>query len=741
MREASDPGEPGPSGITPHIDDKTGNWFIGDEDTGVHAEGPQGATGATGATGPQGAAGVNGITPHIDETTGNWFIGEEDTGVHAEGPQGATGATGATGPQGPQGATGATGPQGATGATGPQGPQGATGATGPQGPQGATGAQGPAGQNAINPFKGWWPDLATLKAAVTATEGDYAYVINSGSNPLTASIYQYDSTASSDNYWADSGEDFNPANNQEFASGEALNTVRIGGTIANGEGNLATCENVRDSLPFDTESITTEIQLQGKVVQFSDGQLVDNVNFAVSKPFFVRKGTLIIANCSCGAGGAVIAATNIDMATFTPLQHGDSSDLNPKNYIYLATNDTYIVISFRPAYSYAVSTKRVSVGRDSSLIHLTITDASDGHHYIGANGQIQSASGTFSYSSPIFVKKGYTVHAFLYDGPTGAAISLTDSSGSYYIPVVLGEAPYSTFREFKYTMKEDGYVALSYASGNTYDLFYAYAEKNYDYLVKQFVIKGKLQGKRLSILGDSIMTFGTPDQSNATGTWTYAGNRCRYPQDNLLTDVNLMQWKRLIDKYAMVLGVNESWAGSRVSNTQATDSGDLGPNRCCASQTRINHLGNNGTPDIILVHAGTNDCNANVTLGTFNTDDPTNYTSSQIASLPVDTFADAYRTMLIRLLKTYPSSRIVIMLSNYSLNRASVGQLDDYIEMERTICDYFGVDFIDQRTSGITIYNASNYFPDGIHPNAAGMELLFKLLCRKYFDEADNIGI
>lgn len=40
----------------------------------------------------------------------------------------------------------------------------------------------PAGQNgrdgddAINPFKGWWPDLATLKAAYTATPGDYAFV-------------------------------------------------------------------------------------------------------------------------------------------------------------------------------------------------------------------------------------------------------------------------------------------------------------------------------------------------------------------------------------------------------------------------------------------------------------------------------------------------------------------------------------------------------------------------------------
>ena len=71
--------------------------------------------------------GDDGITPHIG-ANGDWYIGETDTNVHAQGPTGATGATGATGPQGPQGPTGPQGPKGDTGLTGPQGPQGATGA-------------------------------------------------------------------------------------------------------------------------------------------------------------------------------------------------------------------------------------------------------------------------------------------------------------------------------------------------------------------------------------------------------------------------------------------------------------------------------------------------------------------------------------------------------------------------------------------------------------------------------------
>ena len=68
--------------------------------------------------------GPSGASPYIGEN-GNWFVGELDTGVQAQGAQGPKGE------QGPQGDTGATGPKGE------QGPQGDMGATGPQGDTGA----------------------------------------------------------------------------------------------------------------------------------------------------------------------------------------------------------------------------------------------------------------------------------------------------------------------------------------------------------------------------------------------------------------------------------------------------------------------------------------------------------------------------------------------------------------------------------------------------------------------------
>ena len=196
------PGTNGQDGITPHIGEN-GNWFIGDTDTGVHAQGPQGeqgtqgiqgtqgeqgpqgTQGTQGSQGPQGeqgpagpqgtqgtpgANGQDGITPHIDETTKHWMIGSTDTGVVAEGQQGPQGTQGIQGTQGPQGEQGPQGTQGTPGSDGitphidsttgnwfigstdtgvhAQGPQGTQGIQGTQGPQGT---QGTAGSDGITP--------------------------------------------------------------------------------------------------------------------------------------------------------------------------------------------------------------------------------------------------------------------------------------------------------------------------------------------------------------------------------------------------------------------------------------------------------------------------------------------------------------------------------------------------------------------------------------------------------------
>ena len=48
----------------------------------------------------QGQQGIAGVSPHIDPSTGNWFIGETNTGVHAQGIDGSQGPQGIQGIQG-----------------------------------------------------------------------------------------------------------------------------------------------------------------------------------------------------------------------------------------------------------------------------------------------------------------------------------------------------------------------------------------------------------------------------------------------------------------------------------------------------------------------------------------------------------------------------------------------------------------------------------------------------------------
>lgn len=57
-------GKQGDPGITPHVDSTTGNWFVGNTDTKVHAQGKTGSTGEPGVT----------WQPYINKSDGHWHL-------------------------------------------------------------------------------------------------------------------------------------------------------------------------------------------------------------------------------------------------------------------------------------------------------------------------------------------------------------------------------------------------------------------------------------------------------------------------------------------------------------------------------------------------------------------------------------------------------------------------------------------------------------------------------------------
>ena len=150
------PGRDGQNGETPRIGDN-GNWWVGNTDLGVKA---QGAQGQKGQDGQPGRDGQNGTTPRIGDN-GNWWVGNTDLGVKAQGNPGTNGQNGQPGHDGQNGETPRIGDNGnwwignqdtgkpARGAQGPQGPQGNPGQQGAQGNPGRDGQPGADGSKIL----------------------------------------------------------------------------------------------------------------------------------------------------------------------------------------------------------------------------------------------------------------------------------------------------------------------------------------------------------------------------------------------------------------------------------------------------------------------------------------------------------------------------------------------------------------------------------------------------------------
>ena len=113
-----------------------------------------------------------------------------------------------------------------------------------------------------------------------------------------------------------------------------------------------------------------------------------------------------------------------------------------------------------------------------------------------------------------------------------------------------------------------------------------------------------------------------------------------------------------------------------------------------------------------------------------------NYRDDEIATLDVSTFTSAYNTMLIRIKKSYPKSRIICILPYYTSEyEAKDSQITQMVDMDRTdtydeiikqICALHRVSYVDLREAGIPKCSYKKYLPDNLHPNPKGMEIIFE---------------
>ena len=178
--------------------------------------------------------------------------------------------------------------------------------------------KGDKGDTPPNPFKGWFPDFPTLKSTFTASPGDYAYV-HDDSPATTTSIYIYSSLASSDMYWADSGENVDTSNISTFESGEQISQVSIIDDLTTGgdsdvlsaeQGRALSLQNALLECSTEASTAAKIISVTGFTIPTSGGSI--KVNFTNANT--AASGVTLNIN-STGAkailyNGAAVSAAN-----------------------------------------------------------------------------------------------------------------------------------------------------------------------------------------------------------------------------------------------------------------------------------------------------------------------------------------------------------------------------------------------------------------------------------------------
>lgn len=236
------------------------------------------------------------------------------------------------------------------------------------------------------------------------------------------------------------------------------------------------------------------------------------------------------------------------------------------------------------------------------------------------------------------------------------------------------------------------------------------------------------KGRSVSILGDSISTF---------EGYIPSGNRAYYNEAGG-ADVNMTWWKRTMNRCGLSLNVNNSYSGSRVSNTR-DDGQDWGIEMA-------KHLDNGTAPDVILIYMGINDYISKVPMGEYNGRGPIPTTDQ--------TFRESYAQMLHNVLTTYPTAKVYACTlppverstgdtSNPDKNGIGI-YLTEFNEAIRELCRAFCVEVIELESCGLHQHNGSIYMHDFdeetggfVHPNSEGHRLISHKVIKSLVNSAE----
>ena len=226
--------------------------------------------------------------------------------------------------------------------------------------------------------------------------------------------------------------------------------------------------------------------------------------------------------------------------------------------------------------------------------------------------------------------------------------------------------------------------------------------------------KSVLDGKKVSILGDSISTF--------TG-YIPADYSIFYPENGGITKVTDTWWMRVINGTHAVYCADASYSGSETCGLST----EMKDGRPGVGYRRLKDLtAANGTkPDVVLVYMGANDLLDSRPLGTNNGTKP-------VQEGNIGNFSDAYSLMLDKIRVLYPNTQIYCLTFHEICrwNDAGVGYTfksniglvsSQYNDRIKVIAKNKGIPVIDVfNDCGIKPATSKVLTIDGTHPNAQG---------------------
>lgn len=198
---------------------------------------------------------------------------------------------------------------------------------------------------------------------------------------------------------------------------------------------------------------------------------------------------------------------------------------------------------------------------------------------------------------------------------------------------------------------------------------------------------------KISIIGDSISTF---------EGYIPEGYETKYPFGNV-KQVEQTWWYQMIERNGWTLGHNNSFSGSRISNTSPLQI----PHTNFSDDSRILNF----ESDIIIIFGGTNDYGA-----VMNQPD-------------MKEFKEQYRYMLSNLIKKNPNSKFILCTPLRRLDIKTKTKPHKKLKLKkiaRAIKDvsseYKCCKVIDLYSHKIKL--SDFFFIDGVHPNEKGMSSL-----------------